>query len=453
MSATAPSAGLGPGIRSARAEPERRLRYSFGARRGKIRRMEYAPLLSEHSRHHATLGERVNSSCRRGKIRQFLATTLAGLLTAAAAGAFLVAAPAPATAASSDTVSSTNLLYSNRTAITRIFDGINAYRKANGLKPAVLTLPGSSDAQQWTNEWHKTGTAPKTQPADLPDLPWSAALYYSCMTGEETKVVQAWIAANGSAMTAAPTGSTSALGIGVSPGMHGSLVVRVVGYDYAGPAPSTVFTTPGAYFAHLDAATAYIAPDVSPFQDIVPSQQFYKDMTWLSAQGISTGWKTGSAATYRPLTSINRDAMAAFLYRMAGSPAYTAPQNSAFTDVTTSHPFYREISWLATQGISTGWDTAEGTRTFRPDRPISRDAMAAFLYRASGYPTYTAPARSPFNDVSPAQQFYKEMTWLSANGISTGWTEPDGAATYRPLTDIKRDAMAAFLYRLADKNN
>lgn len=401
-----------------------------------------------------TLGERVNSLCRRGKIGQLLATSLAGLLTTAAAAALLVAAPAPATAAPSDTVTSTNLLYSNRTAITRIFDGINDYRKANGLKPAVLSLPGSSDAQQWTNEWRKTAIAPMAQPTDLPGLPWSASLYYSCMTGEETEVVQAWITANGSAIKAAPTGSTSALGIGVTPGMHGSLVVRVVGYDYSGPAPSTVFTAPGAYFAYLDTATTYVAPEISPFQDIVPSQQFYRDMTWLSAQGISTGWKTGSgSATYRPLTSINRDAMAAFIYRMAGSPAYTAPQNSAFTDVTTSHPFYKEISWLATLGISTGWETSVGTRTFRPDLPIGRDAMAAFLYRASGYPSFTPPARSPFKDVSPGQQFYKEMTWLSANDISTGWTEPDGTATYRPLTDIKRDAMAAFLYRLADKNN
>jgi hypothetical protein len=383
-----------------------------------------------------------------------MATTLAGLLTTAAAAALLIAAPAPATAASSDPVTSTNLLYSNRTATTRIFDGINAYRKANGLKPAVLTLHGSNDAQQWTNEWHKTGTAPTTQPADLPGLPWSASLYYSCMTGDEAEVVQAWTAAHGSAMKAAPAGSTSALGIGVSPGMHGSLVVRVVGYDYNGQAPSTVFTTPDAYFTYLETATAYVAPELSPFQDIVPTQQFYKDMTWLSAQGISTGWKTATGiATYRPLTSINRDAMAAFLYRMAGSPAYTAPQNSAFTDVPKSHPFYKEISWLAALGISTGWQTSEGTSTFRPDLPISRDAMAAFLYRASGYPAFTAPARSPFNDVSPAQQFYKEMTWLSANGISTGWAEPGGTATYRPLTDIKRDAMAAFLYRLADKNN
>ncbi|MBE0011316.1 S-layer homology domain-containing protein, partial [Arthrobacter sp. AET 35A] len=56
---------------------------------------------------------------------------------------------------------------------------------------------------------------------------------------------------------------------------------------------------------------------------------------------------------------------------------------------------------------------------------------------------YTPPAKSPFRDVSTSQQFYKEMAWLADRGISTGW--PD--STYRPLQPIKRDAMAAFIYR------
>ena len=55
---------------------------------------------------------------------------------------------------------------------------------------------------------------------------------------------------------------------------------------------------------------------------------------------------------------------------------------------------------------------------------------------------------SPFADVSTGQQFYKEMSWLAENGISTGWTEAGGARSYRPLQPISRDAMAAFLFRL-----
>ena len=68
------------------------------------------------------------------------------------------------------------------------------------------------------------------------------------------------------------------------------------------------------------------------------------------AQGITTGWPDG---TYRPEGSVNRDAMAAFFYRYAGSPEYTAPAQARFTDVPTDKQFYREISWLAEQGVTT----------------------------------------------------------------------------------------------------
>ena len=48
----------------------------------------------------------------------------------------------------------------------------------------------------------------------------------------------------------------------------------------------------------------------------------------MKAQGITTGWPDG---TYRPEGSVNRDAMAAFFYRYAGSPEYTAPAQARFT--------------------------------------------------------------------------------------------------------------------------
>ncbi|MDQ0213358.1 CAP domain-containing protein, partial [Arthrobacter bambusae] len=108
---------------------------------------------------------------------------------------------------------------------------------------------------------------------------------------------------------------------------------------------------------------AFAPPAVSPFSDVTTNQPFYKEMAWMSEKGISTGWtEPGGARSYRPLTSINRDAMAAFLYRMAGSPAYTPPAVSPFTDVTTNQPFYKEMAWMSEKGISTGWTEPGGAR-------------------------------------------------------------------------------------------
>lgn len=91
--------------------------------------------------------------------------------------------------------------------------------------------------------------------------------------------------------------------------------------------------------------------------------------------------------------------------------------------------------------MSTGW-TADNT--YRPYEPVNRDAMAAFMYRLAGKPSFTAPSTSPFKDVTPKSQFYKEITWLASTGVSTGWTADN---TYRPHWNIARNAMAAFMYR------
>ena len=57
-----------------------------------------------------------------------------------------------------------------------------------------------------------------------------------------------------------------------------------------------------------------------PWQgDVKPTDPYHKEITWLADTGISTGWDDG---TFRPWEPINRDAMAAFLYRFAGSPRH-----------------------------------------------------------------------------------------------------------------------------------
>ncbi|WP_024476138.1 S-layer homology domain-containing protein [Arthrobacter sp. CAL618] len=174
------------------------------------------------------------------------------------------------------------------------------------------------------------------------------------------------------------------------------------------------------------------------FTDVRNDNLFYKEISWLAIEGISTGYADG---TFRPLQPVNRDAMAAFMYRLAGEPHYVPPASSPFRDVTTRTQFYKEISWLASKKISTGYTD----RTFRPVQPVNRDAMAAFMYRLAGSPSYAAPATARFSDVGKTDQFYKEISWLASKKISEGW--PD--KTYRPIQPVNRDAMSAFMYRYA----
>lgn len=172
------------------------------------------------------------------------------------------------------------------------------------------------------------------------------------------------------------------------------------------------------------------------FKDVPVGHQFYKEIGWLAERGITTGYPDG---TFRPADGVERAAMAAFFYRLAGSPQYTAPSTSPFKDVHTSHQFYKEIAWMAEQGITTGYPDG----TFRPGNKVDRAAMAAFFYRFAGEPTYTQPAQSKFKDISSGTMFYKEISWLADQGITTGY--PDGS--YKPAEDVSRAAMAAFIYR------
>lgn len=182
-------------------------------------------------------------------------------------------------------------------------------------------------------------------------------------------------------------------------------------------------------------------PDqVQGLMDVWKDSLFYDEVVWLVTNGISTGYDDG---TYRPYLPINRDAMAAFLYRLAGSPDFEPPAVSPFTDVATDNQFYTEISWLAAEGISTGWED----RTFRPYEPINRDAMAAFLYRLAGSPEYEPAEPERFRDVPPGTLFHKEINWAAAVGITTGY----GDGTFRPVQSIDREAVAAFLFRY-DRN-
>ena len=191
-------------------------------------------------------------------------------------------------------------------------------------------------------------------------------------------------------------------------------------------------------------------PSPVPFADVPSDAAFAAEIQWLSAQGISTGWvENDGSRTFRPLSPVNRDAMAAFMYRFAGAPDFSPPPVSPLVDVQPTDMFFKAIIWITARQISTGWDDGNGGRSYRPGQPVNRDAMAAFMYRLADRPAFSPPAVSPFSDVSTDNIYYHEITWLAAQGISTGWVEADGTRTFRPLQPVNRDAMAAFMYRFS----
>jgi hypothetical protein len=174
------------------------------------------------------------------------------------------------------------------------------------------------------------------------------------------------------------------------------------------------------------------------FTDVGFDHPFYEDVEWMAAQGISEGYQPGP--TYRPSAAVTRQAMSAFLYRFAGEPEFPEPSQT-FTDVSPSHPFYEEIEWMAFAEVSTGY--APGP-TYRPNDPVTRQAMSAFLYRFALEPEFPLPPSPTFTDVSASNAFYDEIEWMAFTEISEGY-QP--GPTYRPSVAVSRQAMSAFLHR------
>ena len=123
-----------------------------------------------------------------------------------------------------------------------------------------------------------------------------------------------------------------------------------------------------------DATRAHWLRDSSTigFPDVPVDHPFHDEIAWLVAEGITTGFEDG---TFRPTNPVTRQAAAAFLYRLAGGLPVTGA--AGFPDVPSNHPFHDEIAWLVAEGITTGWPD----NTFRPTNRVTRQAMAAFLYR------------------------------------------------------------------------
>lgn len=174
------------------------------------------------------------------------------------------------------------------------------------------------------------------------------------------------------------------------------------------------------------------------FVDVPDNLIFAHEINTLADLGVIRGWPD---RTFRPQISVWRDAVIAYMYRIADEPAYTPPRRSPFLDVDQSQPFYKEICWAHSTGLTTGWKVRGGWE-FRPYQPILRDAMAAFLFRASGE-SLSGVNFGGFKDVNSSLVFEKEIKWMGSTGISRGWDD----GTYRPFNQTTRAELAAFLYR------
>ncbi len=183
------------------------------------------------------------------------------------------------------------------------------------------------------------------------------------------------------------------------------------------------------------------------FQDVSTTHPFANEIYDLVGLGVVNGYADG---TFRPTVATSRQAFAHYIWTAYGKKDGSCSTNkgSAFSDVPNSSQFCKSIRGLSQRGVINGYSDG----TFRPAAPISRQAMAAFVYRSYNYlktgHTITADATCetpiPFNDVTKTNPFCGDIEFMKDMGFSNGYK--DGG--YHPTAQSTRQAVAAFIDRL-----
>lgn len=174
------------------------------------------------------------------------------------------------------------------------------------------------------------------------------------------------------------------------------------------------------------------------FTDVHPSYWYYSAVDYVYCNNIMDG---KSYTYFGANDSITRGQFATILYRIQGSPAPTNP--NPFVDVASSTYYYNAIRWANSVGVVEGFtDTA-----FVPENSITREQMAAMMYRYANYLGLNTTQRaslSRFQDNGSISPYAADaISWAVAVGLMDGVTDTSLA----PQSVATRGQCAAIIQR------
>ena len=165
-----------------------------------------------------------------------------------------------------------------------------------------------------------------------------------------------------------------------------------------------------------------------PFTDVTLGSWYYDGVN----NALANGWFSGVSATaFAPDSSMTRAMLVTVLYRMSGSP--TVGGTSAFVDVSSGAWYAQAVAWAAENQLVAGYEDD----TFRPDLAITRQQMAAILYRYHSWAGNTpvpGGSLSAYRDAADVAPWaLGAMSWANTSGLIQGTgpntLAPNGTAT------------------------
>ena len=174
-----------------------------------------------------------------------------------------------------------------------------------------------------------------------------------------------------------------------------------------------------------------------PFTDVGMGSWFYDNVKYCYDNGLMIGSDVNSFA---PEGTVSRGQVVTVLYRLDDTPSVSG-QNCPFTDIDTCW-CKDAVIWGYNAGVVMGYDD----NTFRPDECVTREQLAAFVYRYANDGSSAKAELSDFTDAGLVSDYaIPAMSWCVNKGVVIGM----GDGTLYPQGCSTRAQFAAMISRLA----
>ena len=197
------------------------------------------------------------------------------------------------------------------------------------------------------------------------------------------------------------------------------------------------------FYAHWMAAGAIpgiidAIGDSMRFDDVSKGDWFYKDVEYVYNEGIMDGV---SKREFAPNETLTRAMIVKILYRIEGEPA--GYRSSDFNDVESGRWYTGAVAWAAEKEIVKGY----GNGKFGPNDPVTREQLAAILYRYTQYKGWSTTAASGslkgFADAASVSSYAVDaMNWAVDEGLLKGANNK-----LSPKSNATRAQVAAIIHR------
>ena len=178
--------------------------------------------------------------------------------------------------------------------------------------------------------------------------------------------------------------------------------------------------------------------DSMRFDDVTKGDWFYKDVEYVYNEGIMDGV---SKREFAPNETLTRAMIVKILYRIEGEPA--GYRSSDFNDVESGRWYTGAVAWAAEKEIVKGY----GNGKFGPNDPVTREQLAAILYRYTQYKGWSTTAASGslkgFADAASVSSYAVDaMNWAVDEGLLKGANNK-----LSPKSNATRAQVAAIIHR------